>query len=847
MFLNRLQFLEFAQKYALSQSQIEAIAQDLNIELNEENEQDETVVINEGDGQMQSNEIMELTVSNRYTLHDLIGVGGMGEVYRGWDGTMRRFVALKVLHSKKVNEQKAQDRFLQEARLSGRIQHGNITPIYDIGKLEDQRLFYAMPEIIGRSLSDVLKTGQWPIRRLIHVILQVVEAICVSHDQHIAHLDLKPSNIMISENGSVYLVDWGLAQHLNSTGTVQGTQHNIEGTPAYMAPEQALGHFENVGIRSDIYAIGSILYEILSGQAPYQGSDPKVVIEKVIQTPPIPLRTLTQSFSNQTDLPERTSLKRNKECPEELIELCERSMVREVKERTLTIRDVRKELQAWLDGVKQKEKAEAAVSIAKIHIAEAKSLHFEKKRLYDQIIHKELSVKKNDQLEDHMSLWELKQNHDKVKQKLAMTQEEIRQQLHTALHFHPNFNKARLTLLDHLIDTLDIAEAGQDRPQTELLQYRIQSLLKELPEDHTQVIQARARLNHIESISITTDPAGSEVRVFKYTEKDYRLQEGDCVHILKTPIHELSLSHGSYRLHISHPDCEPTKHPITIKHSKTSEDCTFHVSLLKKGTLRPQTHYVPAGWFIFGSGDHKINSPKVERCWQEGFIAMRFPVNQSELLFFLNDLIAEGKDEKVESIVPRHHLHLEGRTPPPIYKKNADGFYTLFDEPDADGDILESDFPALAMNVEGIQNYAEWRSRKDKLHPNFGWRLPTHHEWERMARGADDRRYPWGYHYAPQWSHTNDSHEKRTLRPATDFPIDESPYGIRALSGCIREFTSTYREKDGYYVIKGGSWFDPSRYADVTSLNYFQSNKMHGNLGFRFVRSIPPSEFWKSN
>ena len=201
---------------------------------------------------------------------------------------------------------------------------------------------------------------------------------------------------------------------------------------------------------------------------------------------------------------------------------------------------------------------------------------------------------------------------------------------------------------------------------------------------------------------------------------------------------------------------------------------------------------------------------------QEGFIAMRFPVNQSELLAS-KYLIAEGKDEKVESIVPRHHLHLEGRTPPPIYKKNADGFYTLFDEPDADGDILEADFPALAMNVEGIQHYAEWRSRKDKLHPNFGWRLPTHHEWERMARGADDRRYPWGYHYAPQWSHTNDSHEKRTLRPATDFPIDESPYGIRALSGCIREFTSTYREKDGYYVIKGGSWFDPSRYADDIS------------------------------
>ena len=845
MFLNREQLLEFAEKYSLNQAQIEAIALDLNIELDDSEVQDETVVLGQSPFQTSPSEITGLSISRRYTLHDRIGVGGMGEVYRAWDGTLRRFVALKVLHAKKNNDPKSQMRFLQEARLSGRIQHGNIAPIYDIGWLEDDRLFYAMPEIIGRALSDILKTGEWPIRRLIHIVLQVVEAIGVSHEQHIAHLDLKPSNIMISENGSVYLVDWGLAQNLKGDGTLENSQHNIEGTPAYMAPEQAKGQFEKVGVKSDIYAIGSILYEILSGQAPYNGKDPKAVIKKVVTQPPIPLRTLTQSFSGQTEIPERQSLKRNKDIPEELIELCEKSMVREATERTLSIKALRKELQAWLDGVKQKEKAEVAVSFAKIFIEEAKSLQAEKKRLSEQVINKALSVKKNDKLEAYMSFWELKKKHEQVKQNLAMTQEEIRQQLHTALHFHPNFHKARLTLLDHLIDTLDIAEESQDRPQTELLLFRIQSLLKELPEDHTRVIQANARLNHRETVTITTDPAGSEVQVFKYTEKEYRLQEGECLHVLTTPILELTLTHGSYRLHISHPDCEPTIHPILIKHSKRSEDRTFHVSLLKRGTLHAQTHYVPAGWFIFGSGDLKINSPKIDRCWQDAFVAMRFPVNQTELLFFLNDLIAQGKEELVESIVPRQHLHLEGRTPPPIYKKNPDGFYTLFDEPDADGDILEADYPALAMNLEGIQIYADWRSRKDQLHPDFGWRLPTHHEWERMARGADDRRYPWGHHYAPQWSHTHDSHKRRTIRPATDFPIDESPYGIRALSGCIREFTSTFRDKDGYYVIKGGSWYDPSRYADVTSLNYFQADKMHGNIGFRLVRTIPPSEFWK--
>ena len=146
----------------------------------------------------------------------------------------------------------------------------------------------------------------------------------------------------------------------------------------------------------------------------------------------------------------------------------------------------------------------------------------------------------------------------------------------------------------------------------------------------------------------------------------------------------------------------------------------------------------------------------------------------------------------------------------------------------------------MGVHFECTQAYARWRTEQDSLDPQYGWRLPTNHEWEKMARGADDRRFPWGYRYAPQWSHTNHSFPKRTLMSAFHFPIDESPYGIRALSGCIREFTSIYREKDGYFEVRGSSWFDPARHADVTSCNFYRGHAMHGNIGFRLVRSIPP-------
>lgn len=839
MFLNREQLLKFAQQYKLTSIQLEALAQQVGFALDEHADLDATVVLNQ-EQEHDTEELADFQSSNRYALHERIGVGGMGEVYRAWDNSLRRFVALKVLHSKKNTDSNAQRRFLQEARLSGRIQHGNIAPIYEIGRLQDDRLFYAMPEIAGRSFADILKENKWPLRRLIHITLQVVEATCVSHEQSIAHLDLKPSNIMISENGSVYLVDWGLAQTLNSDGTLEDTQHTIEGTPAYMAPEQAMGRFDQVGVKSDVYAIGSILYEILSGQAPYNGKSPKAVINKVITQPPIPLRTLTQSLAHTTELPDRKSLRANKERPIELIELCEKAMIRRPEARTISMFKIRNELQAWLDGIKQKERAELAVSFARMYMQQAQSLQLQKKQLTQKVNQYQTELKPHAPLEGYTALWTQQEELDKVTQDLVIMQERVQQQLHTALHFLPNYEGANLALLEFLIAQLDASEAAHDPTQIELHQYQIRSLLKHLPEEHPDVIAIQQRLKKHTTLSIQTTPAQAEIRLFHYTEQDHRLQEGDCLHVLQSPVEKLSLPTGSYRLHITHPECAPTFFPLLLKPNQDPDRNAVHIDLLTPQSLKAQENYVPAGWFIFGSGDLKLNSLSIEEIWVDGFIAMRFPVRQDSVLQFLNHLVDHKEDSLIETIIPRHHTHLEGHTPPALYIKDAQGYFRLPDEPDAEGDLLKSDYPALATNMAFIKAYAAWKTQQDQLDPTYAWRLPTHHEWEKMARGADDRRYPWGNRYAPQWAHTNYSYPHNHIGPVDAFPIDESPYGIRSLAGCIREFTSQQRQKDRRFEVKGGSWFDPPRHADITSCNFFLPHTMYGNVGFRLVRSISP-------
>jgi predicted Ser/Thr protein kinase len=198
---------------------------------------------------------------DRYEIREEIGRGGMGIVYRAFDGALNRDVAIKVLTAR---TSELGERLRQEARILGRLEHPGVVPVHDIGTLPDGRVFYVMKLVRGERLDRYATRGTALTERL-RIIDRLCDAVAFGHAHGVIHRDLKPENVMIGAFGEVLVLDWGVAkvreqQLTNADGReTVGTQHGtILGTPGYMAPEQAAGD-SGVDERADVYAIGAIL------------------------------------------------------------------------------------------------------------------------------------------------------------------------------------------------------------------------------------------------------------------------------------------------------------------------------------------------------------------------------------------------------------------------------------------------------------------------------------------------------------------------------------------------------------------------------------------------------------
>lgn len=234
----------------------------------------------------------------KFRLESEISRGGMGIIIRALDVDLDRSVAIKLLRKIHLGKPHLHQQFTHEIRITGRLQHPGIIPIYETGFSWDQRPYFAMKLVQGRTLSELLaerKSTQDDLPRLLKVFEQVCQTLSYTHSRGVIHLDIKPSNIMVGAFGEVHLMDWGLARvstelcdipiagetHFNSTilsaaerlaaETIQAESPvgTIWGTPAYMSPEQARGQCTDV--RSDVFGLGGILYEILTGNPPHQG------------------------------------------------------------------------------------------------------------------------------------------------------------------------------------------------------------------------------------------------------------------------------------------------------------------------------------------------------------------------------------------------------------------------------------------------------------------------------------------------------------------------------------------------------------------------------------------------
>ena len=228
---------------------------------------------------------------NKFELHQLIGEGAMGVVWKAYDTILRRYVALKLLGSTFVKTPEMRERFLREARAAGALQHPNIVTVYDLGEAEGQ-LFIAMELVEGTDLSDLIAARDpLALERKLDIVIEVLQGLSYAHDRGVIHRDIKPSNVRVASDGRVKIMDFGIARLQSAEATGSGS---IIGTPTYMAPEQITNGA--ITPATDVFAVGCLLYELLTYEKPFEGESVHGVLYQVLTTDPRPLRTVAPSI-----------------------------------------------------------------------------------------------------------------------------------------------------------------------------------------------------------------------------------------------------------------------------------------------------------------------------------------------------------------------------------------------------------------------------------------------------------------------------------------------------------------------------------------------------------------------
>ncbi|GEM_PF-431287 len=742
---------------------------------------------------MQSGRVL----GGRYKLEKCIGSGGMGEIYRARRMHIGDTVAVKVLRADVVENEKSRQRFYREARAAAMLHHPNAVVIHDFGEDDDGTAYIVMELLVGRSLRQLLvDEGSVNALRVYGIIRQACAALDAGHRNGIVHRDIKPDNIILldSNDGAdhVKILDFGIAKVLDKAlDTISMEQRltnvgAIIGTPHYMAPEQCQG--EEADARSDIYSVGVVLYELLTGVAPFLAKTPTGVAIKHVTEKPRPLREL------------------NPNIPEPVERVVLRALEKDPNARPQTALELAREFETALadeTGTLRLRPSVEQPEVGTLKLPQSGAAEVSRKSL--ETAHQPIAAAPPQSYETAVSpsTGQLKQSGDAATDQLRQDKE------------------AATELLKKSADTAEqqIATSGlrtQAMPQTELIgqaeAHKPAEKEKPGPAPATIPQPEKEPALRAKDDALRTDPIGQTARFDEPKSPEKRVA-------VATPAPPRPVKAPA-----------PSK-PATVPAAKSKTPLLIGAGAVVIGLIGL------AAWLFVSSGSQTEPASTAATSASPAASVEPSPSATSAypevaapegMVYVLGGTLRVGRDDGEENERPAHVVTLK-----PFFIDRTEvtnGQYQKFVVETgyaAPPSWVDNRFPegADALPVtdvtwEDAVAYANWA----------GKRLPTEEEWEFAARGSDDRRlYPWGEEWIADTANVKaDASDQRQLAPVGQFPKGVSPFGVFDLSGNVWEWTASdylaypggkVTPRPGYTnlkVIRGGSYDTIAKDATAT-------------------------------
>jgi len=758
----------------------------------------------------------------RYRVEAPIGSGGMGEVFLVTDQDLRRQIAMKLMREELAASRDPRLHFIAEAQATSQLEHPGIPPVHDIGIADDGRLYFTMKLVQGRTLREVLQDlllkrrevhQEYRLHRLISILERVCETLHFAHEKGVVHRDLKPENIMLGDYGEVHVMDWGLARigeisdDLSEIGAVETARRDadahthagaVKGTLAYMSPEQYRGDI--VDRRSDVYATGCLLYEILTLQKPFDSKDAEFGTKKQAGDV-VPVR----------DRNPRRSV------PEPLAALCEKAMERRPEDRFETARELAAGLRRWLDGRSERERQRLEASRLAAsgggfvqryvelvdEIAGAKATADAEARKY----------KPHQPVAEKRPMIEARERVKSLELEATQTFAQATHLLEAALTQDEENEDARTALIRLWRMRLDAAERAGDSSRAAYSLWVMQRY-------------SREPIRETGALSLDSEPAGAEVLLYHLAERDGVLTPVGERSLGATPLGPIELSAGSYLCILKAKGYRDTRYPVLIERERTWAGSAV---LRTDEAIGDGFVLVPAGPFTSGDGQRTTIRSLPD------FAIQKYPVTFAEYIEFLDSLDEAEARERLP------------RTPGdgPYLGRDDLGRWSMLPTVEGParewsekryGEKFELRTPVVGVAYEDAEAYCAWKSATTRE----TWRLPTAEEREKAARGVDGRLFAWG---DLEDASLGKCRESRSVpaqpEPVGAFPTAASVYDMGDASGGVWDWTSSWADdRRAWRSLLGGSWFSPTTFLRCSERRTYAPRVRRGDVGFRCARSL---------